>query len=349
VTSLSPGDRLVYCRAQALKYAGVVEAIRAGRTFATDGGPVFPFLAVDGKGPGEALEPGGDRRHAIRAEVHSLHPLRSARLYRRGEPVRDFEVAGRRGEVVLEESRCEGPSERAWYVLRVEDQRGHWAITSPIYVEPPGPAPRPFASALVLEVHNATRYVELRRNFFAHLIVTVAPGDGLRSVELLKDGRVPRRFTPGEGESRTSGKVLVTGPGGEYGPAWAWHAESGVPVHLQADWPVEQTGWYGLRATTAGGRVLASDEVRWDAGSEASRALTVARLEGPGTRWEHRGYGEEMPLSEVRLPFEGDHWWYPRRTYWRVRAEFGGERRELVGGEEGEAKDRFRAASTTPE
>src|SRR5262249_12922290 len=153
---------------------------------------------VDGKGPGEALEPGGDRHHVIRAEVHSLHPLRSARLYRRGEPVRDFEVAGRRGEGVLEEARSEGPSEPAWYVLRVEAQQGHWAITSPIYVEPPGPAPRPFASALVLEVHNATRYVELRRNFFAHLIVTVAPGDGLRSVELLKDGRVLRRFTPGE-------------------------------------------------------------------------------------------------------------------------------------------------------
>ena len=95
--------------------------------------------------------------------------------------------------------------------------------------------------------------------------------------------------------------------------------------------------------------MLASEEVRWDAGSGASRALTVVRLEGPGTRWEHRGYGEEMPLSEVRLPFVGDHWWYPRRTYWRVRAEFGGERRELIGGESADAKDRFRAAGTRSE
>ena len=75
----------------------------------------------------------------------------------------------------------------------------------------------------------------------------------------------------------------------------------------------------------------------------------MARLEGPGTRWEHRGYGEEMPLPEVRLPFEGDHWWYPRQTYWRVRAEFGGERRELVGGREEDANGRFRAKRTTPE
>ena len=97
---------------------------------------------------------------------------------------------------------------------------------------------------------------------------------------------------------------------------------------------MEETGWYGLRATTAGGRTLASEEVFFDAESGVSRAITVAHLEGPGTRCRHRGYGEEMPLEEIRLPFEGDHWWYPLRTYWRVCAEFGRERRELVAGEE---------------
>ena len=130
----SPGDRRVYCRAESLAYPKVVEAIRNGRTFATNGGPVFPFFTIDGKGPGETLEPGGDRPHAVRAEVHTLYPLRSARLYRRGEPVRDFDVAGKKGEVVLEETRREGPAELAWYALRVEDEKGNWAITSPIYV-----------------------------------------------------------------------------------------------------------------------------------------------------------------------------------------------------------------------
>ena len=151
-----------------------------------------------------------------------------------------------------------------------------------------------------------------------------------------------RRFEPGMGESRTAGKVPATGMAGDYGPGWAWASGSS---HFQADWPVEETGWYGLRATTAGGRTLASDEVFFDASHGASRALSVARLDGPGTRWAHRGYGEEMPLAEIRTPFEGDHWWYPNRSYWRVLAEFGPERRELVGGEKQGTEGLFRTPS----
>jgi hypothetical protein len=342
----SPGDRRVYSRAESRDYPAIVAAVREGRTFATNGGPVFPFLTIDGHGPGETLEPGGDRPLAVRAEVHSLRPLRSAKLYRRGALVREFDAAGRRGEVVLEDSRREEPGGLAWYVLRVEDEAGAWAITSPIFVEAPAarsrePGP---ASALILEIHNATRYVELRREFFAHLIATVSPGDPLASVELLRDGRSVRRFTPDEGDSRAGGQVPVTGPRGEYAQGWAWHAGPGGTLHLQADWPVSESGWYGLRATTVGGRAIASEEVRFEAGEPASRAITAARLEGPGTTWEHRGYGEEMPLAEIREPFEGDHWWYPLRNAWRVRAEFDGERREVGYGD---VEGRFRPATVT--
>ena len=87
----SPGDRRVYCRAGELTYPAIVEAIRRGRTFATNGGPLFPFVTIDGKGPGETIEPGGDRRHALRAEVRCLYPLKSARLYRRGELAESFD------------------------------------------------------------------------------------------------------------------------------------------------------------------------------------------------------------------------------------------------------------------
>ena len=63
--------------------------------------------------------------------------------------------------MVLEETRRETPAERAWYALRVEDEKGNWAITSPVYVQPHGPIERPPASALILEISNATRFVEL--------------------------------------------------------------------------------------------------------------------------------------------------------------------------------------------
>jgi hypothetical protein len=339
-TTPSPGDRRVYCQAERLTYPAIVEAIRRGHTFATNGGPLFPFVTIDGKGPGETLGPGGGRPHALRAEVRCLYPLKSARLYRRGELAESFAVSGRRGEVVLEGTLRDPPGDRAWYVLRLEDERGHWAITSPIYVEPAQASARPFASSLILEISNATRYIELRRCFFAHLIVTVSPGDRLRSVELLRDGRLVRLFAPGMGESRTAGKVPATGMAGEYGPGWSW---SSGASHFQADWPVEETGWYGLRAATADGKTLAADEVFFDASRGSSQVLTVARLDGPGTRWAHRGYGEELPLSEIRKPFNGDHWWYPNRSYWRVLAEFGPERCELVGGEKEGSEGLFRA------
>ena len=265
----SPGDRRVYCQAEGLTYPAIVEAIRRGRTFATNGGPLFPFVTIDGKGPGETLEPGGNRPHPLRAEIHCLYPLKSAQLYRRGELAESFSVSGKRGEVVLETTLRDQPGGGAWYVLRVEDERGHWAITSPIYVAPAPASARPFASSLILEISNATRYIELRRAFFAHLIVTVSTGDRLKSVALLKDGQPVRLFTPEMGESRTDGKVPTTGMPGEYGPGWSW--ASGLS-HFQADWPVKETGWYGLRAATAKGKTLVSDELFFDMSRGSSRA-----------------------------------------------------------------------------
>ncbi len=341
----SPGDRRVYVHADELSDCAVVAAIRAGRTFATNGGPVFPFLTLDGEEPGAVLRPGGDRPHALRAEIHSLHPLDSAQLLRDGVPVRSLPVAGRQGAVILTEDLPAEPADaRTWYVLRVQDVKGHWAITSPIRVEPPDPAPMRAASALVLEVHNASRFAALRREFFAHLIVTVSPDDPLESVDLTRDGAVLHTFRPADGERRDGTKVPVTGPDGDYSPGWSWRgADAPGACHFQADWPVSTTGWYGLRARTTAGRTLSTESVRFDADQPESHALSVARLEAPGTVWEHRGYGEELPLAELKPPYEGDHWWYPRRHYWRVQATFGGTRRAVGGGDEPSAA-RFRPA-----
>ncbi|QDV35925.1 CehA/McbA family metallohydrolase [Tautonia plasticadhaerens] len=337
----SPGDRRVYVRADRLDLPAISASIRAGRTFASNGGPVFAFLAVDGRGPGERL-PVGPAPREIRAEVRSLNPLRSVRLIRRGVEVESFDVAGRSGTVVIEATALDGPSPPCWYALRAEDDRGHWAMTSPVHVGPRVEPGAIDASAMVLQVANATRFIELRRAFFAHLIVTVDPGDRLESVELLRDGEVLRRFSPEDGDERFEGKVPVTEIDGEYGPGWSWFPSAAAPHHFQADWPVASPGWYGLRATTADGRVLRSDELRFDGPTGASRATSVAHLDGPGTRFVHHGHGEEMPLESIALPFEGDHWWYPDRTFWRVRATFDGQARSVGGGPNPDARGLFR-------
>jgi hypothetical protein len=338
----SPGDRRVYCHAGEFTYPAIVRALRQGRTFATNGGPVFPFFTLDGREPGDTIPDGADHTLRARVEVRSLYPLRRAELYGRGRVVKTFDVASKKGEVRLAHD-FPAAGGGAWYAFRAEDSRGHWALTSPVYVGPRRP-PRE-SSAVLLEVSNHTRYVELRRDFFAHLIVTVRPGDALKEVRLLRDGAVVRSFKPGAGNRLTGGQVPVTGPAGEYGPGWVWHREGGSPVHFQADWPVKGGGWYSARATTATGRVLTSDALHYDAREPNSRALSVARLRGGDTEFSLWGYGEEMPLSAVRVPFRGDHWWYPDHTFWRVRAHFGGPPEVLEGGGNRRAAGRFRAAA----
>ncbi|WP_161602308.1 CehA/McbA family metallohydrolase [Tautonia marina] len=345
VRTPSPGDRRVYVQAAEPSSPALVSAIRNGRTFATNGGPVFPYLTIDGRSPGDPL-PHGAAARQVRAEIHSLHPLRSVQLLRRGVPVELLDTAGPRDRVVLTTT-VEGSSDAPdWFALRAEDERGHWAITSPVFVGPrPDPATVP-ASAMILQISNATRFIELRRQFFAHLIVTSSLGDPLRAVELLRDGEVVHRVTPAMGNLRHEGAVPVTGLRGEYGPGAVWAPSPDTPLHLQADWPIDEPGWYALRATTASGRTLHSDELRFDGPTGASRATSVAHLDGPGTRLVHHGHGEEMPLDAIHLPFEGDHWWFPERTFWRMTATFDEHSRTLVGGSNPGADALFR--STAP-
>lgn len=339
----SPGDRRIYVRADELSGAAIAGAIRAGRTFATNGGPLFPFWTIDGQGPGSVLESRTDRPHELRVTIHSRHAIDSAQLIRNGSTVLQLPLNGQKG--TLERTAplpVDDPSTPAWFVLRVQDDHGHWAITSPIRIESAGTKPVIQASALILEIHNATRFAELRRAFFAHLIVTVSADDPLAWVELVRDGEPVHRFEPADGERRAADQVPVTGPTGTYAPGWSWRGATAAPCHVQADWPVERTGWYHVRARTASGRSLQTEAVRFDASQPESHALSVARLEAPGTVWEHRGYGEEMPLAEIQEPFDGDHWWFPRRNSWRVQAQFGTSRRE-VGGGDSAAAARFQA------
>lgn len=352
--TLSPGDRRMYFRAERLGREAMAEALRAGRTFATDGGPVFAFVELDGEGPGGVIEVDGDREAELAVEIRSLHPLASARLYRRGNVVASLDVAGQRGRIDVRRT-LSLADEPGWYVLRVEDERGHWAVTSPIYVESaregPGDGEEP-ASLALLEITNTERYVKLRRKFFAHMIATVSPDQRIRSVALLRDGEVVRRFTPEEGDRRPGGKTPVTGMPGEYERGWQWHpggeAEAERALHFQADWPVEASGWYAVEIVTGEGRRIRSDAIRFDAEGERSRAMSVANVRGGETELMYHGYGEGPALEELD-PDGSDSWWYPRRGYWRLRTVFDGQSHELEAGPEGTAELFRKAERSTSE
>jgi hypothetical protein len=45
----------------------------------------------------------------------------------------------------------------------------------------------------------------------------------------------------------------------------------------------------------------------------------------------------------IRSPFPGDHWWYPERTFWRIRARFGERVETLEGSGTRAAATGFRA------
>jgi len=116
-----------------------------------------------------------------------------------------------------------------------------------------------------------------------------------------------------------------------------WHLRDKRPVHLQADWPVKESGWYAVRVKSER-QELVSDAVHFDAEQPNSHALAIAELRGGDTALAWWGYGEEMPLANITLPFAGDHWWYPKQTYWRLRSAFGEKPQELGGGNKELAK-----------
>lgn len=339
VRTASPGDRRVYCHAEESTYPSIVESLRQGKTFATNGCPVFPFFQIDGHEPGDVIELKDKGQFKATMTIHTRDGVRTAQLYRNGVRVWAANLTGRTGVIELEKEIEE--SRTSWYLLRVEDERGNWAITSPIYFKSAAGPSQSQAEAILLEISNCTRFIELRREFYAHIMVTVSNSETIDTVELLRDGQVQKAFPVNEGDHIANGRIPVTGPRGEYEEGWAWHARPEEAVHFQGDYRITTTGWYAVRLHTAAGRVVTSDSIRFDASHPNSRTISVAHLNGAGSSLRLRGYGEEMPLAEIRLPFEGDHWWYPRNTYWQMTVDFGQGTQQIGGGWDG-AKANFR-------
>lgn len=320
--AIPPGLRRIYAHSGKLDYRAIVEAIRAGKTFATNGGPIFPFFTVNGKGVGETIITNPGEKLSANAQIFHLYPLRSAELIRNGKTIHKItNISAKDCQTTFVYDFAE--KETAWYVVRAEDERGNWAITSPIYFERQPQENLKRAWVIAIQIGNFARFVELRRDFFAHIIVTTR-GMTIDKVLLMRDGNVVREFLENNGNFIPSGKVPVVELGGEYSEGWIWHPDPKHCVHFLADFPVKETGWYSVRLITKDGYVANSEAIYFDSSNPNSQQISALSAESEGVTLRLRGYGEEMPLSEIKIPFEGDHWWYPKNTFWELEAEFYG-------------------------
>ncbi len=146
----SLGDVRTYARlpaGEALSYPSWIEAVRAGRTFVTNG-PLMSFT-VNGQGPGEVVEIAPERQTVrVRAEARSIVPFERLEILANGVVRASQAASGNPAEAVLEEDLAvPGPcwlAARCWGAGQVDagdlgdEISSH---TSPIYVQIPG---RPF-------------------------------------------------------------------------------------------------------------------------------------------------------------------------------------------------------------
>jgi len=334
----APGDRRVYTRAETFTYAALVEGMRQGRTVATNGKALFPRFRIDAYQPGDVVKLTGSHAFTAQMTIHTLEGVRTAQLYRNGIRIWAENLTGRESPIQLKRAIQE--SETCWYLLRVEDARGNWAITSPIYFQTDDPRPSP-SHAILFEISNCTRFVELRQNFYGHIVATVAPGETIRTVELLRNGSVLKRMQGKDGNRIKNKKVPVTQLHGEYDEAWVWHPNPERSVHFQADVPIRDSGWYAVRLHTNTGRAVKTKAMQFDATHPQSRAMSLAQVKGAGSSLELLGYGEERALSDIERPFSGDGWWYPQNSFWQMQVDFGKGIQELGGGWK-KAQSRFR-------
>lgn len=358
-STLAPGDRRVYVwlppeERGALSYDSMVQSFRRGHSIATNGGPLFASWSIQGQPPGSEI----DRERlpenaAARLHIHHRFPLAHVEIYRRGRRIAALDGTHVGQHWKTEWELPKDLKAEDWLVLRVQDDQGHWALTSPFYFGPAGETVRDTVSdasnanesahAALLQISNATRFIELRQQFFAHMIVTVDPRRTLKQVTLRRDSEVVTVFLPTHGQKiGVLNKLPVTEIHGEYEEGWVWHPSPQKPNHFQADWQVKDRGWYSLEFLTDDGTRESTTEIYFDPEYENSHQTGCVHVRGRDTQLELLGYSEEMPLAEIELPFAGDHWWYPKNALFRLRADLGGQNYEQKNGADAEFVKHFR-------
>lgn len=135
-----PGDRgLVAVLADGVDHESLFEAMRARRTYGTTGAPIVLGFAVNGAPMGSVLSVAASAR--IEASVTGTAPLRQVVLLRDEQELPQallgMELQGNRASLSFTDDLPPAPGRS--YRLRVEQQDGEVAWSSPIWFDPPPP------------------------------------------------------------------------------------------------------------------------------------------------------------------------------------------------------------------
>ncbi len=136
---------------EALSYAAWVEALRAGRTFVTNG-PLLS-LTVEGQGPGSVIEaPPEGRQVRVRVEAQSTVPFDRLEVLADGNVIADKEASGNRQAAAVEVEHAPAGSgwlaARCWGRERLADGQCVYAHTAPVYFQAEGRPVRPPAGTV---------------------------------------------------------------------------------------------------------------------------------------------------------------------------------------------------------
>jgi hypothetical protein len=133
------GMNRVFVKSGRLEYRGWLEALKAGRSFATNG-PLLS-LSINGKELGDEIKlPAGEHTLAARVSLRSYVPVDQLELVNKGEVVAEVQLSGTRTS--LDSTLRVSASGSGWYVLRARGSKPSnpvldaypYASTSPIYV-----------------------------------------------------------------------------------------------------------------------------------------------------------------------------------------------------------------------
>lgn len=115
--------------------AGVRDAIRARRTYATSGERIYVEFSLGGNGMGSLVKApvAGDAPLAYRAFVIGTAPLASIDVFKNNELLAHHDGRGEQQAAFVVEDPARAAGDFVY--LRVEQQDGHAAWTSPIYTE----------------------------------------------------------------------------------------------------------------------------------------------------------------------------------------------------------------------